>query len=1298
MDISSVLVDIFAEYPSVTYKLGSQTKSLTFSDHLHEITQWLKAKVSQGGYETEGGKYGEQEGRLGPSRTIFDLDPNNPPTNELSLSPDRLTVMSQSPFATLKANCCVFKGKWMYEVQLRSKGVMQIGWCSAKCKFTTDTGVGDTKFSYGLDGSKQRIWHVYTKKYGPYWRSGDVFSVCLDMDEGKMEYYRNGVNLGEAFKDIERGPGLALFPAVSISYNDSLTANFGGTPFRHPIPGYRALQLPPEHLLKQADCLLQYMANLSRLISRTKSPPVGDDHTSPDSIFMVIAAILVEELAPILSNAYVVEDKLLSYLRSMCVIRSDSSQNAVIHPGLPDSTLGTFLTLLWTYMEPEEIKALHTKLINLLSSTYKETPIDLEYEKQRMVIVILTCICNHPETRKYLLLEKFFDKNCLPLFLYIKPPDEAALERLLPDDHIWTEGIGGNRDLYLQACEKLNACTTTLYTLQKNLICVLLNHRDGNVSSPSTRRIFMTKFRNYVMENSIEHRGISLQTSYSSPTQPAVALSFLCILLDVARQLMTSEHPKKPVKVDPVNFYNDSFAYFHFDRLGGVLSHLKKVFRTEMINILGETHPAIIPLAPEIASRQESADFYSAMLMITGHQPNYNQNFTSAATRSIFPVRQVGSPVRRNIDRNANQSLDELLDCSIFYYYAVAHKYIVMIADLRDNIAMLSGILSETKDCSDEVLKALEEIKDTNGRLSNTHDDILLEIQERFGQRKSIFAKRSMELARKQAWYRSVALGEHRRDLLCWLLKLIFDTLQAASGQGVLFSFVPETYINVLPILLDTVLDFSFHDMNLQHDFADYMDVVTIAAEFLASHSTDPRVVLASCKDALLQALGTITCHEVGIRALEKTSIGSQLAMVHSLLRPYENRAWGQSNWLLLRFWLGEGFAYRESRPTSIWQQGELTSSALGLSRSRGKNGSHTGLLHHIAPACPSRHFQNLISRILLADEPYCTIFLNSLLSQLNWAFSEFILLLQEIQTANRRARISDQSQSIDSRQLKICSMCFELTVSLMRALEMIITIAPGIFKDQSRANSDLLLGRVCQLASQVLSRVTTPPGCFQYVIDLCLPDLSSVTHFSIISAVLGIISTLMKDEIEEDDFIISKIPRVSRCLLIEPSFDCATLEFALGEVKIPQILAQPPITDPHSDNPSQSPEIFQQDPPILTFNLADYPTHISPEELLKVKQMIRVLQKRQTMMSEVTILSEDSLCSICYAKAISCEFLPCLHQSCGNCIVQHLLSNKVCFYCKTPIISVKSFDGTVLYENSNNSASPDEGAEYFQP
>lgn len=78
--------------------------------------------------------------------------------------------------------------------------------------------------------------------------------------------------------------------------------------------------------------------------------------------------------------------------------------------------------------------------------------------------------------------------------------------------------------------------------------------------------------------------------------------------------------------------------------------------------------------------------------------------------------------------------------------------------------------------------------------------------------------------------------------------------------------------MNIIPILLDTVMDFSFHDLSIQNDLSDTADTICLAAEFLSSQASNPRVVLASCKDALLQALGTLTCHEAGILALEQVS------------------------------------------------------------------------------------------------------------------------------------------------------------------------------------------------------------------------------------------------------------------------------------------------------------------------------------------------------------------------------------------------------------------------------------------
>ncbi len=91
------------------------------------------------------------------------------------------------------------------------------------------------------------------------------------------------------------------------------------------------------------------------------------------------------------------------------------------------------------------------------------------------------------------------------MFLYIKPPDEATLGDLLPNDMIWTEGLGGSKEAYLKASDKLIQCTDGLYVLQKSLMETLLqnNDNDGDLTA-SSRKIFVNKLKKYVNENSLE--------------------------------------------------------------------------------------------------------------------------------------------------------------------------------------------------------------------------------------------------------------------------------------------------------------------------------------------------------------------------------------------------------------------------------------------------------------------------------------------------------------------------------------------------------------------------------------------------------------------------------------------------------------------------------------------------------------------------------------------------------------------------------------------------------------------------
>lgn len=152
-----------------------------------------------------------------------------------------------------------------------------------------------------------------------------MFGVCLDMDAGVIEYYRNGKALGEAFTGIERGAGFALFPGVSMAYNDSLTANFGGSPFRHPIAGFQPMQARPTIVLQNADFLLQRTIALSQEISMNN----GKDFASPShpglpsvaAVHMVVGGLLVGHLSKFLVNTYVIEDLVFSYVKRLCVMR-----------------------------------------------------------------------------------------------------------------------------------------------------------------------------------------------------------------------------------------------------------------------------------------------------------------------------------------------------------------------------------------------------------------------------------------------------------------------------------------------------------------------------------------------------------------------------------------------------------------------------------------------------------------------------------------------------------------------------------------------------------------------------------------------------------------------------------------------------------------------------------------------------------------------------------------------------------------------------------------------------------------
>lgn len=168
-------------------------------------------------------------------------DPVRKSTNA-ALSNDDLTVYmpnSSSPaFGTVARN----KGKHYFEItQIEgSTNNISLGITNEKAQPNTTVNATDARTYYGYTGNKFPGAGSSGSSYGAKYGVGDCIGVAVDMDSDTIEFFKNGVSQGIAFNDI-KAMGTAIYPFVKNSSSNpaTVTANFGATPFKHPMPdGY----------------------------------------------------------------------------------------------------------------------------------------------------------------------------------------------------------------------------------------------------------------------------------------------------------------------------------------------------------------------------------------------------------------------------------------------------------------------------------------------------------------------------------------------------------------------------------------------------------------------------------------------------------------------------------------------------------------------------------------------------------------------------------------------------------------------------------------------------------------------------------------------------------------------------------------------------------------------------------------------------------------------------------------------------------------------------------------------------
>jgi len=138
-------------------------------------------------------------------------------------------------WGTARGAVKVKSGCWYFEVTLNNRNTCRIGWCTSNYSPENENSLlGGDEESWAVDGGQQKKYHNDSNGqfYGESWNRGDVIGCSIDIEQKKISYTKNGHDLGVAFMNVRTFN--YLHPAISVSYDTKVTANFG--PFSRPIP------------------------------------------------------------------------------------------------------------------------------------------------------------------------------------------------------------------------------------------------------------------------------------------------------------------------------------------------------------------------------------------------------------------------------------------------------------------------------------------------------------------------------------------------------------------------------------------------------------------------------------------------------------------------------------------------------------------------------------------------------------------------------------------------------------------------------------------------------------------------------------------------------------------------------------------------------------------------------------------------------------------------------------------------------------------------------------------------------
>ncbi|XP_060863040.1 E3 ubiquitin-protein ligase RNF123-like [Metopolophium dirhodum] len=807
-------------------------------------------------------------------------------------------------------------------------------------------------------------------------------------------------------------------------------------------------------------------------------------------------------------------------------------------------------------------------------------------------------------------------------FLHIISPTDEMLEKMIPRVYWSIENVDLAEDMqnklvknfpqdyrkckasYNEAGEKIKKILNQLEKLQIIFLKTLLNDNDQTDTVVSSRVLFSRRFQSFTQENMIYWRNDPI-LKLPGP----VLLSTFFRMSFLLRELWTEELTAgENLRIHPNIFYLENYNFFGIERIGGTFSYLKNTYNENIKSKLGPPFDSRNDDDIEIDVEDEMIEINSAAGLITvltriirnTEDRNANAHIADTVMNRILSF--------DHLPTDKKHVFSVLLNNIMCLYHVASHRQLIEYVAFKDRLVDLSIDYA---------------IVDYELRISNENVDMLEHTLKDI-------EKRICLSMRHVAWLKSLIFLGANEQILEWILSIVSNTVKYCSDvEDELFRFVPEFYIDNMMGLAVLLPDYTNVIQKFDAIIVAKKWLAMLIAEILLDILNDHRIIHPKTKEIILQGVTLYLTNPKSVVILQSVGKRSRLRAIKSILKPTERKMWIKTNLILMLIWYGSGFAFRYVRPPHL----------------KNKHISTQGALEEIVFSNmgtvrpPATVLQNDIRTVIAQDKEMASNFINNSLNYLNWAFSEFISLFQEIKDINENNSLVFSSE--EENKLKMCGKSFIYTVTLLRVIEMMIHFDRNIIIDQEGS-----LGRVFQLICQILNRINASSSTFSRIFQSSLPHMECVHKFTILVATTGVLLSMLDGEINkkvteenaERPSNISSIPEITDVLISDPNFDLASLNFII----LPAI---------ENDEP---------------FSLSFYKTYFTKEELKKVGDMYQHLdwymRRHKSMASSI---NEEDLCIICYSNKNNVTLRPCKHQCCKLCINHHVLYSRVCFYCK---------------------------------